>query len=177
MVQSIDGPSWRTGDDSPKRSTTLGKVVVVGSAEAGKSTLVGALCQRPLNLEVRGRTVALDHGMMRRGALALSLVGVPGQERFAGVREALVKNALGAIWVHPAGELPHPATCKLLANLAVPYVVCRNRRAGEAVRPWRTPAVLAPPQAVVEVDLALASPPELGRLADAIWKLAALAVW
>ena len=60
-----------------------GKVLVVGAAEAGKSTLIKSLSPGAINLEVNGRTVAMDHGMLRRAGSSLSLVGVPGQQRFA----------------------------------------------------------------------------------------------
>jgi len=155
----------------------VAKVVVVGRAEAGKSTLVNALTARAMNLAVRGRTVGMDHGLLERGADALALVGLPGQKRFAPVRDVLVSGARGALFVHPAGEAYDPATVALLSGHVlrnVPYLVFVNRReatpAGVAEEP---PPGLRPPKAILSGDLAQPGP-ILRDLQEATWRLLGL---
>ncbi len=129
-----------------------GKILVVGAGEAGKSTLIKALVPGAMNLEVDGRTVAMDHAVLTRGPDVLSLVGVPGQERFAPVRQVLATGAVCAIWVHRAGRPVDASTAELVSGIAgrgVPYVVFVNRDDGRIDEDgWRGPAGLAPPEAV-----------------------------
>lgn len=154
----------------------VAKIVVVGPGEAGKSTLIAALARRPMNLEVRGRTVAMDHGMIERGGSAISIVGVPGQARFAVVREVLARGAHGAVWVHPAGEVPDPTTVELLVGLAsegVPYLVFVNEREGAPPSdPFTVPRALPPARAVLRGNL-LTAHHLLARLQEEAWKLIA----
>lgn len=156
-----------------------GKILVVGRGAAGKSTLVGALAENATNLQVGGRTVAMDHATLRKDGIVLHLVGVPGQERFAGVREALARGAAGAIWVHPAEDLaPDPGTVSLLASLAaLPYLVCVNRRNGQ--RPWEalrvngfvTLSQLPPPSSVLCGDVSRADDGFRDELTRETWGL------
>lgn len=152
------------------------KLIVVGPGEAGKSTLIARLVDGALNLAVRGRTVAMDHGLLRRAGARLSLVGVPGQPRFAAVREALSVGAVGAIWVHPAGEEPDAGTAELLGAVRpapLPYVVYVNHRAGAAVRrAFEPPRPLAPPVGVFAGDLVGG---DLAELIESVWALSGLA--
>lgn len=127
---------------------TAGKIAVVGPGEGGKSTLIRVLAERAMNLEVGGRTVGMDHGTLRRGARALSLVGVPGQDRFRVVQEVLLAGARGAVWVHPAGTSPAAGTAELVELLAArgtPYLVYVNQRAETGGGEWGTPEQLPSP--------------------------------
>jgi small GTP-binding protein len=130
-----------------------GKVLVVGAGEAGKSTLIKALVPGAMNLEVDGRTVAMDHAVLARGQDTVSLVGVPGQERFAPVRQVLATGAVCAIWVHRAGQPVDASTIELVSGIAdrgVPYVVFVNRDDGRCDEDgWRAPMGFAAPEAVV----------------------------
>ncbi len=164
-----EGRATEPGGPVPARS----KVMVVGAAEAGKSTLIAALCPSSINLEIRGRTVAMDHGMLRRGEACVSIVGVPGQARFAGVREALFTGAAAVVWVHAAGAEVDLPTAELLRPMALPYLVYVNlhgRRAGA----WSMPqAELRRPRAVIVGDLVDPMRAELGALETEIWRLTA----
>lgn len=152
----------------------LGKVLVVGPGEAGKSTLIGALCPDALNLSVRGRTVAMDHASLRRNGHSVSLVGVPGQARFAAVREALAGGAVASVWVHRAGLPNDAATEDLVAQLAadgVPYLVYLNhhlsdQRDGE----WVVPRSCPTPRVVVSGNL-LHPGTSLERLQEELWAM------
>lgn len=158
------------------RAVAAAKLIVVGPGEAGKSTLIARLVEGALNLAVGGRTVSMDHGMLRRDGARLSLVGVPGQARFAAVREALAVGAAGAIWVHPAGEAADAGTAALLAASGpapLPYLVYVNHRDGEPVRgAFEAPAPLLPPLRLFAGDLVGS---DLGELIEAVWTLSGLA--
>lgn len=153
------------------------KVIVVGPGEAGKSTLIARLVRGAVNLAVGGRTVAMDHGVLRRSGAKVSLVGVPGQPRFAPVREALAVGAVGAVWVHPAGEAADAETIALLGSRRggpLPYLVYVNHRAGAApVAAFVAPPVLGPPRRIVVGNLVES---DLGDLVESLWALAGAAV-
>ncbi len=168
----MEGDSGTMLTPEPGGIPARNKVVVIGAGEAGKSTLISALCPGSINLEVRGRTVAMDHGMLRRGETYLSIVGVPGQARFAGVREALFTGAAAAVWVHAAGTEADGPTAELLLPAALPYLVYVNLL-GRASGAWpATPAGLPPPRAVIVGDLIDPVRAELEVLETEIWRLA-----
>jgi hypothetical protein len=133
-----------------------GKILVLGEAEAGKSTLISALSPGAMNLEVNGRTVAMDHGTLDLDGCPLSLVGVPGQRRFAPVREALAAGALGVVWVHRHGRRVDDETARLVAELCcdgIPYLVFINRPLSSPDGDgWERPEGLPKPRAVVAGD-------------------------
>jgi small GTP-binding protein len=133
------------------------KVLVAGAGEAGKSTLIQALAPDAMNLAVRGRTIAMDHAMLQCDGYRLSIVGVPGQQRFGAVREVLAERAQGVIWVHRSGfSTDTETTCLVrdLCNENVPYLVLVNH-VGLVCRPhgWSRPEGLSPPTTIVECDL------------------------
>jgi small GTP-binding protein len=154
----------------------VAKVVVLGPAEAGKSTLIQALTRSPMNLAVRGRTVAMDHGMLERDGISLSIVGVPGQERFAPVRATLLEGARAAIWVHPAGEEADPTTAAMVHELAargVPHLVFINAREGASNGngdAWSHDVRLPAPREVLRGD-ALRSREAASAVKEALWHL------
>ena len=132
-------------------------MVVVGPPEAGKSTLIKALSPTAMNLEVQGRTVAMDHGTATIAGVAVSLIGVPGQTRFAAIREVLTRGTRLAVWVHPADQILDLETRELIRRLAVegvPYVVLVNHRAaGPWANGWAQPADLPEPHEVIHGNL------------------------
>jgi signal recognition particle receptor subunit beta len=149
-----------------------GKVVVVGPAEAGKSTLIRLLAEKAMNLEHRGRTVAMDHAVLRREGGVLCLVGVPGQHVFGAVREALATRSLGLVWVHPQGEPVDAVTVDLVrAGAPAPYLVVVNRRqAGGDGGDFEPPRSLPAPHGVIFCDL-VKQPETRFSIEDAIWRM------
>ena len=151
-----------------------GKVLVIGAAEAGKSTLIQALAPGAMNLEVDGRTVAMDHAVLSRRGSIVSLVGVPGQRRFGPVREVLAKGAVCAVWVHRADTPVDRDTAELIAKFSdegLPYVVFVNRDDGCGREDgWRTPADCRGPAAVIAGN-PLKPDGCLASLEDEVWKL------
>jgi signal recognition particle receptor subunit beta len=164
--------SWESAEG--RATVRYGKVVVLGPAEAGKSTLIQALTLSSMNLAIHGRTVAMDHGMLERDGVALSIVGVPGQDRFAPVRASLIEGARVAIWVHPAGEGADQVTAALVSELAgagIPYLVFVNEREGVANRnSWSQLPGLPPPREVICGDARL-SRAAARNVKDALWDL------
>lgn len=148
----------------------VAKLVVLGPGEAGKSTLISLLTRGAVNLAVGGRTVAMDHGALQVGDWRLSVVGMPGQARFAPVREALFRGAAAAVWVHPAGTEPDVSTVALLdsGNRAVPpYVVYENERGGEPGEAFVAPLGVPAPRAIIRANL-LSTRPRLEELLAAL---------
>ena len=143
------------GTAAPPRSPqqVRGKVIVIGAGEAGKSTLIAALCHRALNLEVDGRTVAMDHGALNDDEVTLSLIGVPGQPRFREIRQALATGARSAVWVHRVGQPIDSETLDLLGECGVPYLVILNHEASPATATWRQPDCLPAPEAILSANL------------------------
>ena len=143
------------GTITPPRSPqqVRGKVIVIGAGEAGKSTLIAALCHRALNLEVDGRTVAMDHGALNDEEVSLSLIGVPGQHRFREIRQALATGARSAVWVHRVGQPIDAETLDLLVECSVPYLVILNHEAGPAAATWSQPDCLPAPEAILSANL------------------------
>jgi signal recognition particle receptor subunit beta len=153
---------------------TRAKVLVVGAGEAGKSTLIRALVPEAVNLSVNGRTVAMDHATLRRGSSSLSLVGVPGQQRFAPVREVLTAGTWCVVWVHRAGQAPDLDTAHLVMDLArhhVPFLVFVNRHGADIARSgWTLPPGLPPPRGVFAGD-PVARPDGLEPLCEGLWRM------
>jgi signal recognition particle receptor subunit beta len=151
-----------------------GKVVVLGPAEAGKSTLIRALTRAPMNLAVRGRTVAMDHGMLERDGVILSIVGMPGQERFAPVRASLLEGARAAVWVHPGGAPVDATTASMVTELAargIPHMVFINERQGSVNgHDWNPELHLPAPREVIRGD-ALRSRDAVRSVKEALWNL------
>ncbi|MCB1035552.1 MAG: hypothetical protein KDD47_17150 [Acidobacteria bacterium] len=156
---------------SPANSTACGKLAILGVGEAGKSTLIAALCQGSINLEVAGRTVAMDHGVLRRGACRCSVVGLPGQDRFAFVQDELLRGTTALVWVHPGNAEPHAPSIERIRELALPYCIFVNFRREEARRPFQLPPGLPSPQAIVVGDLLDPACDGLRRLEDVLWEM------
>ena len=69
------------------------KVVVLGNAEAGKSTLIKTLIPDSINIEYKGRTIALDFGVIEKNGIRFHIFGTPGQRRFEIVRDVISEGA------------------------------------------------------------------------------------
>jgi len=165
----------RETTDQPAEATgRIGKVLVVGAGEAGKSTVIELLSNSAMNLQVGGRTVAMDHATLSRDGQRMSLVGVPGQHRFAPVREVLSAGARAALWVHRVGAATDPSTAELVRHLigwGATYAVLENDDDEGAERPgWVNPPGLPPPFERFRCNV-LASPGARDRVARVLWDL------
>ncbi len=147
--------------------------MVIGPSEAGKSTLIRSLSDRALNIDYRGRTVAMDHAVLKRGDAVISLVGVPGEPRFEPVRQALSQGASCAVWVHPATSAPDPFTIELLrtSEELLPYLVVVNQRnESSSGITFDAPPILAPPRKIISGNL-VEQADFTATVEDAIWGL------
>jgi len=120
----------------------LGKVLVLGAAEAGKSTLIRALCPGALNLAVNAAPWPWITPPCPATNDAVA-VGVPVSPLPTGPGSVGV-GARCAVWVHRAGAPFDPSTTSLVARLigsAGPYLVYVNHhRASTATAGRRRPA-------------------------------------
>ena len=99
------------------------KIVVFGSFNAGKSSLIQALDPRSRHIEAASdegpTTVAFDFGRLQIRGRAVYLFGTPGQERFEFVRQILSRGMDGAIIVVDATAGMDAMTRQLYNQLKV----------------------------------------------------------
>ncbi|WP_292518562.1 GTP-binding protein [Methanoculleus sp.] len=110
------------------------KIVVFGSFNAGKSSLIQALDPRSRHIEAPSSegptTVAFDFGRLQVRGQAVYLFGAPGQERFEFVRQILSRGMDGAIVVVDATTGVDAMTWHLylqLKALGVPLALMANK--------------------------------------------------
>jgi len=77
------------------------KIVVLGQFNAGKSSLVRAICGEgsSVSIDKYGTTISLDHGLAIKYNIKLSIFGTPGLERFEILRKILSEGADGVIFL------------------------------------------------------------------------------
>ncbi len=75
------------------------KILVVGPQGTGKTTIIHRVTKRPFSVEVNGKTVGLDFGVLRTRGLQVHLFGVPGMRHFNLVRKALSTGTHGVVLV------------------------------------------------------------------------------
>jgi uncharacterized protein len=110
------------------------KIVIFGSFNAGKSSLIQALDPRSRHVEAASdegpTTVAFDFGRLQVRDRAVYLFGTPGQERFEFVRQILSRGMDGAIIVVDATTGVDAMTRHLygqLKDLGVPLAFMANK--------------------------------------------------
>ncbi len=111
------------------------KIVVTGPYEAGKSLLInkltGGAC---INIERRGTTIAMDHGLKDVDGMTVFLFGTPGLLRFRTMRKILSSGADGIIFVVDSADKESDARAKLFFREiafflpGVPCVVAANKQ-------------------------------------------------
>ncbi len=107
------------------------KIVIFGKSEAGKSTLIQHLVPGALNVEHKGRTVALDYGKIIFRGQEFHLFGTPGQAHLTPVRECLTEGIDVAIFVMDSSRRFDKEDIKLLKELEalkVPYLIFINQK-------------------------------------------------
>ncbi|MBN2380008.1 GTP-binding protein [candidate division WOR-3 bacterium] len=128
----------------------LAKIVIVGKDEAGKSTLVQNIIPGALNIERKGRTIALDYGNKLHGDYKLHLFGTPGQSRFRIVRDIVARGMNLAIWVLDYSrhfDERDEEILKFLTGSNVPFIVFANIKPGvQKERRQVTRLIGEPPQ-------------------------------
>jgi len=110
------------------------KIVVFGSYNAGKSTLIQTLDPSSRHIEAHANegdtTIALDYGRIDIHALHVYLFGTPGQDRFEFVRQIVARGMDAAILVVDSSAQPDDFTLHLYSSLmeqGVPLAVILNK--------------------------------------------------
>lgn len=118
------------------------KIVVTGPFEAGKSAMIHHITDGAcINIERRGTTIAMDHGMTHVDDMNVFLFGTPGLLRFRTMRKILSEGADGIIFVVDSVNPESDARAKLFFREiafflpGVPCVVAANKQDLSESRP------------------------------------------
>ena len=106
------------------------KIVVVGSSDVGKTTLMENLIGRVGKVEYNNITVAIDYGSLTVDGKKLHFFGTPGQKRFEFMRELALKGTSLALIVLDASRgitEEDREIIKLLESKNIPYGVFINK--------------------------------------------------
>jgi small GTP-binding protein len=111
------------------------KIVILGSADSGKTTTLETLLNRRnekvTKIECNGTTVSLDYGNTVINGKRIHIFGSPGQERFKFMREILSNNLNGAIVIIDNSVGVTEIDIQIMENLNnnnVPYVIFANKQ-------------------------------------------------
>ncbi|NHJ13223.1 MAG: GTP-binding protein [Candidatus Thorarchaeota archaeon] len=111
------------------------KIIVTGPFESGKSKIIHHLTNGAcINIERRGTTIAMDHGMTNVDGMSVFLFGTPGLLRFRTMRKILSSGADGIILVVDSSDPESDARAKLFFREiafflpGVPCVVAANKQ-------------------------------------------------
>jgi small GTP-binding protein len=118
------------------------KIVVTGPFESGKSLLIHNLTHGAcINIERRGTTIAMDHGVAKIDGMDVFLFGTPGLLRFRTMRKILTSGADGIIFVVDSVDRNSDARARLFFREiafflpGVPCVVAANKQDQPDARP------------------------------------------
>ncbi len=118
------------------------KIVVTGPYEAGKSQMIHHITDGAcINVERRGTTIAMDHGLANVDGLNVFMFGTPGLLRFRTMRKILSEGADGIIFVVDSVDPESDARAKLFFREiafflpGVPCVVAANKQDLKESRP------------------------------------------
>ncbi|MFX0107068.1 MAG: ATP/GTP-binding protein [Candidatus Hodarchaeota archaeon] len=118
------------------------KIVVTGPFESGKSSIIHHITDgQCINVERRGTTIAMDHGMANIDGMSVFLFGTPGLLRFRTIRKILSSGADGIIFVVDSADPESDARAKLFFREiafflpGVPCVVAANKQDLSEARP------------------------------------------
>lgn len=109
------------------------KVVVFGKGEAGKSTFINTIIPDAINVEHKGRTVAMDFGRAVVGDKTFHFYGTPGQARFEPIREILSASAHCALMIFDSAsgvDMEDRAILEQMTSLKVPFFAVLNKKEG-----------------------------------------------
>ena len=111
------------------------KIVILGSADSGKTTTLETLLNRRnekvTKIEFNGTTVALDYGNTTINGERIHIFATPGQERFKFMRDILSNGLSGAIVVIDNSKGVTNTDVRIMENLNstnVPYIIFSNKQ-------------------------------------------------
>ena len=121
------------------------KIVVTGPYEAGKSLMIHHITNGScINIERRGTTIAMDHGLANVDGMNVFMFGTPGLLRFRTMRKILSSGADGIIFVVDSVNPESDKRAKLFFREiafflpGVPCVVAANKQDLTESRPVDT---------------------------------------
>jgi small GTP-binding protein len=106
------------------------KVVVVGSSDVGKTTLMENMIGKIGKVEYKGITTAIDYGSLTINDKKIHFFGTPGQKRFEFMRELALKGTNLALIVLDASKgitKEDVEIVKLLESKKIPYGIFINK--------------------------------------------------
>lgn len=108
------------------------KLIVTGPFHSGKSSFIQRISTRAVSVDRLGTTVALDHGFIDYGGIAVDLFGTPGQERFEFMLNILKKDTFGILLLvdstDPSSFERAKDMLSILGKEALPYVIAANKQ-------------------------------------------------
>jgi small GTP-binding protein len=106
------------------------KVVVLGSSDVGKTTLMENLIGKIGKVEHNGTTIAIDYGSIEKNNKKIHFFGTPGQKRFEFMRDIALHGADFVVMVVDAtvglGEVDGDII-EILKNKNIPYLIFINK--------------------------------------------------
>jgi len=129
------------------------KLLVTGPFHSGKSSFIQRISTRAVSVDRLGTTVALDHGFIDYGGVAVDLFGTPGQERFEFMLDILKKDTFGILLLvdstDPSSFERAKEMLSLVGKEALPYVIAANKQdATNAMRPAEIKKAMGLPESV-----------------------------
>ncbi len=106
------------------------RIMVTGPFNAGKSTVVRALCEKSISVDRMGTTVAFDYGNVNITGIEAEVFGTPGQERFEFIFQIFAREVSGVLLVVDATRPEDFERAKHMLALIgprIPYVVLANK--------------------------------------------------
>lgn len=106
------------------------RILVTGPFNAGKSTVVKALCEKAISIDRMGTTVAFDYGNVNITGIEAEIFGTPGQERFEFIFQIFAREVSGILLVVDATRPEDFERAKHMLALVgprIPYVVLANK--------------------------------------------------
>jgi small GTP-binding protein len=106
------------------------RIMVTGPFNAGKSTVVRALCEKSISVDRMGTTVAFDYGNVNITGIEAEIFGTPGQERFEFIFKIFAREVSGVLLVVDATRPEDFERANHMLELIgprIPYVVLANK--------------------------------------------------
>jgi len=106
------------------------RILVTGPFNAGKSTVVRALCKDTVSIDRMGTTVAFDYGNLEIMGFEAEVFGTPGQERFDFVFQIFAREVNGVLLVLDGTrpeDAPRARQIMELVGRDTPLVVLANK--------------------------------------------------
>ncbi len=106
------------------------RIMVTGPFNAGKSTVVKALCEKSISIDRMGTTVAFDYGSVNITGIEAEVFGTPGQERFEFIFQIFAREVSGVLLVVDAtrpDDFERAMHMLTLIGPRIPYAVLANK--------------------------------------------------